>query len=213
MGVDRDTGLDVGRGGGAEDRPVALGRAALAAGDLHDPGPDGGPPDDRPAVVALIDTVRDVGDEEVGELVFGRAQAPVRRSVEALVVEPGRGHDPDPAAARQLGKFRGVAAAVGRHRVDRGLETGRRRIAELGGQAVEVRQQEVRRQFDGTPAVDDEVLVGVRHAELIGVDVTEHCSDERHAPGPGSGETETTDQPPSILSSCPVTTRDSSDRK
>ena len=60
----------VGCGGGPEDRQVARGRAALAAGDLDDPGPDVGPADERPAVVAFVDADVDVGDEQVGELVL-----------------------------------------------------------------------------------------------------------------------------------------------
>ena len=71
-------------------------------------------------------------------------------------------------------------------------------------------EEEVGRHLDQPPAVDDEVLVRVRDPELGRVDVAQHGPDERHG---GSGETETTDQPPSTLSSWPVTARDSSDRK
>ena len=76
---------------------------------------------------------------------------------------------------------------------------------------VDVAEVELRLDQDRPPAVDDQVFVAIGHAQLGRVDVAEDGPDEGH--GPGSGETEVTDQPPSILSSCPVTTRDSSDRK
>ena len=77
--------------------------------------------------------------------------------------------------------------------------------------AIDVAEVEVRLHLDRPPAVDDDVLVGVGDAELGRVDVAEDGPDERHAPT--SGDTDTTDQPPSTLSSWPVTARDSSDSK
>ena len=85
------------------------------------------------------------------------------------------------------------------------------RIAQLGGHAIQVRQEEIRRDLDRLPADDDEVLVCIGDPKLARVDVAQHGADERHAPA--SGETDTTDHPPSTLSSCPVTARDSSDSR
>ena len=53
----------------SKTRPVAVGRAAVAPGDLDDPGPVRRPADDRSAVVVRVDAVGDVGDEQVGQLV------------------------------------------------------------------------------------------------------------------------------------------------
>ena len=93
VGVDGHAGPNVGRGGGTEDRQVAGRGPALAAGDLDDPGSHRRSTDDRTRVVVGVDPVGDVGDEEVGELVLGGPQAPVRWTVEPLVMEPGRGDD------------------------------------------------------------------------------------------------------------------------
>jgi hypothetical protein len=88
MGMDGYAGPRMGGGGRPENRNVARGRAAQAATDFDDPGSDVGPADDRPAIVPLVDPVVDVRDEQVGKLVLGRAQAPVRWTVEPLVWRP-----------------------------------------------------------------------------------------------------------------------------
>ena len=133
------------------------------------------------------------------------------RAVEPLVVEARRGDDVDLRASGQLGQLAGVPARVARHRVDHGAQPERRRRANLGRHHLDVGEIEVRLHQDGSSAVDDEVLVRIRDPEVRGVDVAEDSPNEGH--GCASGETDTTDQPPSILSSCPVTARDSSDRR
>ena len=209
--VDGHAGPPVGRRRRAEDRHVAIGGAVLAAGDLDDPGPNRRPVDDRARVVARVDAHLDIRHEQVRQLVLRRAQAPMRRAVELLVVKARGSHEVDVAPPRQLREHLRVAPAIGRHGVDRGPQAGFRGVAQLRAHAIHVRQEEVRRDLDRLPADDDEVLVGVGHAHVRRLDVPEDGPHERH--GPGSGETDTTDQPPSTLSSCPVTARDSSDRK
>ena len=213
MRQDRRAGPAMGRRGGREYHAVARRRAAVTAGNLDHAGPMGGPVDDRPGVVISVDALGDVGDEQVGQLLDCDPVAPVRWAVVPLVVEPGRGNDLDAGPARHLGELLDVPARVARHRVDDRPQPDRHRGLDLGRHPIDVAEIEVGVHLDRPPAVDDEMLVGVGDPELGRVDVAEDGSDERHAPASGSGETDTTDQPPSILSSCPVTTRDSSDRK
>ena len=77
---------------------------------------------------------------------------------------------------------------------------------------VDVASRKSGDELDRPPAVDDEMLVGIGHAQLRRVDIAEDGPDEGHATA-ARARPRSTDQPPSILSSCPVTTRDSSDRK
>ena len=116
-----------------------------------------------------------------------------------------------PVRLRDLGELAGVAAGIAGHGVHDGPQPESDRLGHLRGHRVDVAEVELRLDQDRPPAVDDEVFVAIGDAQLGRVDVAEDGPDEGH--GPGSGETEVTDQPPSILSSCPVTTRDSSDRK
>ena len=199
----------------AEGRQIAGRRAAVTAGDLDHAGPVRGPPNDRPAAVVRVDPVLDVGDEPLGELVRGRGQAPVRWTVEPLVVQPGRRDKVNAGPARQLRQLCRVPPALDRHHVDRGAQARRVGIGQLLHEPVDVGQQEVRRQLDRAPAVDDQVLVGIGHPHRRGFDVAEDGPDERHGRGSpdGSGETDAIDQPPSTFRSWPVTARDSSDRK
>ncbi len=132
----------------------------------------------------------------------------MERSIEPLVMKTRRGDDVHPGSQGQVSQLRRIATAVGRHRVDRGAESGGAGVVELAGQLVDVGEEEVRRHLDRPTAVDDEVLVRVGHAQLACIDVAEHRPDVAH-----SGETEAIDQPPSIFRSCPVTAFDSSERK
>ena len=154
-------------GRAAEGGQVAGRRAAVAAGDLDHAGPVRGPPNDRPAAVVRVDPLLDVGDEPVGELALGRGEAPVRGTVEPLVMEPGGRDEMDARPARELGELRRVPPALDRHHVDRRPQPGRVGVVELLREPVDVGQEEVRRQLDRAPAVDDQVLVGVRHAHRL----------------------------------------------
>ena len=215
MGEDRNAGPRVCGGGRLEDRPVALGRAVQAAGDLDHAGPVWRAADDRARIVELVDPVDDVEHEQVGEIVDADQVAPMRRTVEALVVEAGRGDDVDAGPPRELGELPGIASRIAGHRVHGGAQPEPGGLGHLDRHQVDVAEVEVGLQLDRTPAVDDEVLVGIGDAQVARVDVAEDRPDERHVPGSGrtSGDTDSTDQPPSTVSSWPVTTRDSSDRK
>ena len=125
-------------------------------------------------------------------------------------MEPGRSDELDAGPPRQLGELGGIPAAIGRHRVDGRAEPGSRRVVQLESEAIDVGEEEVRVHLDRTAAIDHEVLVGVGDAEVGRLDVAEYGPNEAHG---ASGDTDVTDQPPSILRSCPVTVRDSSDRK
>ena len=126
MGQDRRARGEMRRRGGLEDPEIPSGRSALAAGDLDDPGPVLGPADVRPAVVIGVDADGHVEREPLGDDLDRQPDAPVVRSVVALVVETGRRDDVDPGTAAQLGQLQDVAAAVARHRVDDGPEPERR---------------------------------------------------------------------------------------
>ena len=197
------------RRGGLEHPAIALRRSTLAAGHLDHPGPMRGPPDDRSAVVVGVDAVLDVGDEQVRQLVDRDEVAPVRGPVEPIVMEPGRGDDVDAGPSRQLRQLPDAATRVAGHGIDRRPEAELDGGRDLGRHEVDVGVIEVGLKLCRPPAIDDQVLMGVGHPEVARVDIAEDRPDEGH----GSGETDTTDQPPSTLSSCPVTARDSSDRR
>ena len=204
MGEDRGARPPMGRRGRLEHPPIPWRRSAVAAGHLDDPGAMVGPPDDGARIVESIDPELDLGREQIGHGLdvdpvapMGRAHRTARGGVPvgATILMPVR--------RARLGQLLDVAAGIARHRVDDGAQSERRRGPHLDRHPVDVGQVEVGRQQDRPAAVDDEVLVRVRDAQLRRVDVAEHGPDEAHR----------TDHPPSILSSCPVTTRDSSDRK
>ncbi len=233
MGEERCARPPMRRGCRLEHAPVARGRAAVAAGHLDHAGADRRAPDDRSRVVVLVDPLDDVGHEPVGQLVHGDRHAPVIGRVPALVVEPGRRHDPDPATLGQLGQLAGVPARPAGHRVHGAAQPERRGVADLVGHRQHVRQVEVGLELDRPPAVDDEVLVGVRDPEVARDDVAEHGPDECHrsGSGPASGSAAggavsgsagavcgsagaaVTDQPPSTARTWPVTARASSDSR
>src|SRR5581483_8008595 len=112
VGEDGAAGPAVGDRRRVEDPLVAGRETTLRSGDLDDTGPVRGPADERPDVVALVDPVFDVGDEEFGDLLGVVGPAPVAILVVALVVEPGRGDDVDLCSAADLGEETDVAAGV-----------------------------------------------------------------------------------------------------
>ena len=180
VGEDRAARAPLGDGGGLEDARVARRRPAGGARDLHDARPVGRALDDGRGVVELVDAVLDVGREEVRELVRGEAHRPVAVVVVALVVEPRRGDDVDAAAARDLGQEEHVAAAVGGHGIDDRAQAEGLGGRQLGDRLVHVGELEVGEELDRPTAVDDEVLVGVDDAELVGRDIAEDGSGEAH---------------------------------
>jgi hypothetical protein len=180
VGEDRRARPAVRGGRGLEDAPVAIGGSAVAAGDLDDARPMLGPADDRARIIVRVDAGRDVGREEVGELVHGDAMAPVRRAVVAIVVQAGRGDDVHARPAAQIGEHGGVAAGVAGHRVDGGRQPQVRSRRHLRGHRVDVGEVELGLHLDRPAAVDDEVLVGIGDAHVRRVDVAEDRPNERH---------------------------------
>ena len=216
VGVDRDAGPPVGEGGAAEDRQVARRRAAVAPGDLDHAGAVVGPPDDRPAAVVRVDPVLDVGDEQVGELVLGRGQAPVRGTVEPLVVQPGRGDEVDAGPARQLGELRRVPARS-RSASCRPPSAARPRAASASSCAS--RSTSARRKSGDSSTGRPPSMTRCSWAYVTPIAAgsmsprTVRTNGHGRGSADGSGETDAIDQPPSTFSSWPVTARDSSDRK
>ncbi len=104
----------------------------------------------------------------------------------------------------------GIPAAVRRHCVDRRSEPRSRGVVQLESEPIDVGEEEIGGHLDRTAAVDHDVLVGVRDTQIGRRDVAEDGPNEAHV---ASGDTDETDQPPSIFRSWPVTVRDSSDRK
>ena len=143
----------------------------------------GGALDDGPGVVELVDAVLDVGHEEAGDLLGREAHAPVAVVVVALVVKARWSDDVDAAAPRDLGQQQHVAAAVGGHGIHDGAQAQGLGGRQLGHGLVHVGELEVREELDRPAAVDDEVLVGVDDAQLLGGDVAEDGAGEGHGSG------------------------------
>ncbi len=143
--------------------------------------------DDGAVVVELVDALLDVGHEEIRHLLLGQPYRPVAVVVVALVVQARGGDDVDAAAARDLGEHEHVTTAVGGHGVDDGAQAQLLHRRQLGHGLLDVGQVEVREELDRPAAVDDEVLVGIDDAELLGRDVTEDGSGEGHGDSSGFG--------------------------
>ena len=99
------------------------------------------------------------------------------------------GDDVDAAAAGDLGQHEHVASAVGGHGIDHGAQAQGLDRGQLGDGLVHVGQLEVGEELDRPATMDDQVLMGVDDAELLGGDVAEDGAGEGHGEllGLGSG--------------------------
>ena len=163
-------GTPVRRWAAAAARKIGRSRggwAALAAGDLDDAGPDVGPRDDRArrsrARRSRLDVGRRTGPP-ARPRTRGGSSATARRTARGggrSRRRAGRRVRRDSSAS--FAGLRPQSAGIASIAVRRPAAAASRSSV---GHAIDVGQEEVRRQLDRPAAVDDEVLVGVGDAQL-----------------------------------------------
>ena len=189
MGEDGHPGAPCSLGGGGEDTPRTLGQPDAFGGDLDDACPVLRALDDRSRVVEPVDSLGDVGREQVGEDADIGLHRPPMVHVILGGVEPRHRDDCDARATADLGESVGVPATCRRHRIDHASRSGCCARGELGDGFIDRGEVDVGEVRGDEGVVEDEVLMDVGGTEGTGGHITKHgphthdaCSIARIAP-------------------------------